>query len=231
MLDSELKTQRPVFSINAIQRSNRKTFSIQVTYDGRINIKVPQKASMNDIYFIINKNENWIRKKIAYYQNNPPVFHNFDEGEKFFYFGMEYPLILTDEIKVNFEFSGNEFVLNKQKKDEGLKLITDFYKAKAKKIFPIQTQNIANLLGLKIANVKISSARKVWGSCSGRSNINLVWRLIQAPPKTIDCIIVHELVHLFEMNHSKKYWDIVYRIMPDYELYEGWLNENQHKML
>lgn len=68
-----------------------------------------------------------------------------------------------------------------------------------------------------------------WGSCSAKRNINLSTRLLFAPPKVIDYVIIHELAHLVEMNHSRRFWDLVAAAMPDYEEQEKWLKKFGHR--
>ena len=65
-----------------------------------------------------------------------------------------------------------------------------------------------------------------WGSCSSEKNLNFNWKLILAPPEVLDYVVVHELCHLKEMNHSKAFWDEVGKVMPEYETYKLWLKEN-----
>lgn len=77
---------------------------------------------------------------------------------------------------------------------------------------------------IKSVNLKYNSSN--WGSCSSANNVNLSTRLLFAPNDVIDYVIIHELSHLYEMNHSKKFWDIVSQVMPNYKEKEKWLNEN-----
>ncbi len=77
---------------------------------------------------------------------------------------------------------------------------------------------------IKSVNLKYNSSN--WGSCSTKNNINLSTRLLFAPPAVIDYVIIHELTHLIEMNHSTKFWNIVKSIMPDYKQKEKWLKKN-----
>jgi predicted metal-dependent hydrolase len=73
-------------------------------------------------------------------------------------------------------------------------------------------------------NLKYNSSN--WGSCSSAKNVNLSTRLLFAPKDVIDYVIIHELAHLYEMNHSKKFWDIVSQVMPNYKEKEKWLSKN-----
>lgn len=78
----------------------------------------------------------------------------------------------------------------------------------------------------KIENVRLKNNHSNWGSCSSQRNINLSSRLLFAPTEVLDYVIVHELAHLKEMNHSPRFWKIVRDVMPDYELKEKWLKEH-----
>ncbi|MBI4687875.1 MAG: M48 family metallopeptidase [Nitrospirae bacterium] len=86
----------------------------------------------------------------------------------------------------------------------------------------------SSLSGLKYNRVKISDAQKRWGSCSAKGNLNFSWRLIMSPIRVIDYVVIHELAHLEERNHSKKCWNKVKIMLPDYEQYKEWLKENKH---
>lgn len=79
---------------------------------------------------------------------------------------------------------------------------------------------------IKSVNLKYNSSN--WGSCSSKGNINLSTRLLFAPDDVIDYVIIHELSHLIEMNHSPKFWNIVHQVMPNYKEKELWLDKNGH---
>jgi predicted metal-dependent hydrolase len=77
-----------------------------------------------------------------------------------------------------------------------------------------------------VRNVYLKYNHSNWGSCSVGSNINLSTRLLFAPPDVIDYVIIHELAHLIEQNHSNRFWAQVARAMPDYERHERWLKDH-----
>ena len=76
--------------------------------------------------------------------------------------------------------------------------------------------------------MKITNALKTWGSCSHQGNLNFTWRLIMAPLNVIDYVVVHELIHLDEKNHSRIFWDKVEILIPEYKGYKEWLKKNGH---
>lgn len=91
----------------------------------------------------------------------------------------------------------------------------------------MRAEYISNFVGLSYNKLKFSDAKKRWGSCSNQKSINLNWRLIMTPPEVIDYVIVHELVHTVELNHSKRFWEIVSKIIPDFKQSIKWLKENE----
>ena len=101
-----------------------------------------------------------------------------------------------------------------------------FYNEKALKLFKERGAYYSNLTGLFPRSIKISNARKRWESCSRTGNINLSWRLVLKPLAVIDYVIVHELAHLKHLNHSRKYWDYVGSVVPDYKVQRKWLKNN-----
>jgi len=90
-------------------------------------------------------------------------------------------------------------------------------RALAREILPGKVAHYANLMGLSPAHVKISGAKKRWGSCSSKGHLNFSWRLMLADEELIDYVVVHELAHLRVMNHSPRYWAVVAQVMPDYK--------------
>lgn len=86
-----------------------------------------------------------------------------------------------------------------------------------------------NQIGVKPNKITVKLRLKSrWGSCSSKGNLNFNSSLIQAPDSVIDYVIIHELAHLIELNHSPKFWNIVEKFCPDYQEAEKWLKDNQH---
>ena len=87
----------------------------------------------------------------------------------------------------------------------------------AKKILPAKTAYFANIMGLKYGRITITSAKTRFGSCSSKGNISYSFRLMKYPEAAIDYVVVHELAHILELNHSEKFWNIVASVFPDYK--------------
>ena len=104
------------------------------------------------------------------------------------------------------------------------------YKRQAKEYLQQKCRYYSEKMGLTPAAVKINSARTRWGSCNKNGEINFTFRLILAPEELIDYVVVHELAHLQEMNHSSAFWSVVGRTMPDYKERRKKLRDFQHQV-
>ena len=97
----------------------------------------------------------------------------------------------------------------------------------AERELPVRTRELALLHGIAIRRVSVRAQTTRWGSCSAKGTISLNWRLIHAPAYVVDYLIIHELMHRREMNHSARYWKLVATACPDYRRAEQWLKSRQ----
>ena len=93
-------------------------------------------------------------------------------------------------------------------------------------LIPPKVERYAQLLGVSYGRITIRSQRTRWGSCSSKGNLNFNCLLTQVPEQVMDYVIVHELCHRIEMNHSKQFWKLVEQMMPDYKTRRKWLKDN-----
>ena len=96
----------------------------------------------------------------------------------------------------------------------------------ARDIFTVKTAYYANLMQVTYHRISIREQKTRWGSCSSAGNLNFNWRLIFAPEEVLDYVVVHELAHRIEMNHSKAFYQIVAQVLPDYQASRKWLRDN-----
>ena len=98
--------------------------------------------------------------------------------------------------------------------------------AEARKVIPARCAYFAPLVGVTYGRVTIRTQRSRWGSCSAKGNLNFNCLLMKAPPEVLDGVVVHELCHLREMNHSARFYAEVTRVLPDYKRRRKWLKDN-----
>ena len=97
---------------------------------------------------------------------------------------------------------------------------------RANRIFPERSAFFALRMGVDYGRITIREQKTRWGSCTSEGNLNFNWRLIFAPEKVLDYVVVHELAHRKEMNHSPAFYAVVASVMPEYKIYEKWLRDN-----
>jgi len=90
-------------------------------------------------------------------------------------------------------------------------------KIKALPYLTERTKYFADIMGVKYSGIKITSAKKRFGSCNGKNSICYSWRLMQYPPEAIDYVVVHELAHIIYKNHSKDFYKLIEKYLPDYK--------------
>ncbi len=215
--------------IEKIIRQDRRTVSIQVTDDAKIIIKVPRHASKQDIEQVLEQHIRWIQNRLTRArQGKQWTQRKFTDGEKFLYLGYLYQLKLIDTHKAPLVLKDNVFYLERKYQPFARDIFEKWYRRKAAENFYNRVRIYAPLLGVEFRQLKLSSARTRWGSCSSNGNINIVWRLIMAPQWVIDYVIVHELAHLRHMNHSSSFWQLVEAVYPEYKQARNWLKQNGH---
>ncbi len=104
------------------------------------------------------------------------------------------------------------------------------YIAAARDIFTKKTAYYAAIMHVTYGRISIREQKTRWGSCSSKGNLNFNWRLIFAPEEVLDYIVVHELAHRREMNHSRAFYAIIEEVLPDYKKCRQWLKENGQKL-
>jgi predicted metal-dependent hydrolase len=214
--------------IEKIVRSRRRTIALVITPEAHIIVRAPHRAPAAMIDQMIREKSGWIRKKIGEIKQRPqaPV-HTYEEGEIFYFLGRTYPLHIREGFDGKIERTDRLCVCSTLKPDIRNR-VKHWYIGEAHKEIHARCMWFSMTTGYTPASIRVSDARRRWGSCTSRGGLNFSWRLIQAPLPIVDYVIVHELVHLRQPDHSKKFWAKVGEIMPDYEQRRKWLRENEH---
>jgi hypothetical protein len=212
--------------IEKIVRSKRKTIALVATDRATLVVKVPYFVSKVAINKVIEKHKSWINKRIAIAKTiEKPSSKGFISGESFLYLGRAYRLfIVYAQQEEPFKFD-NAFYLREDMQPFAKDVFINWYRDSAQKFISERVNYYSNLAGIKYNKVKITFAMKRWGSCSHKGNLSFTYRLVMAPIFVIDYVVVHELCHIIEHNHSKAFWEHVKVILPGYKNAREWLKE------
>jgi len=178
-----------------------------------------------DIWRFIEEKQDWINRKQAKAREEALPPRQFVDGEKFTFFGEEYPLRIVPDGKLALVLD-EEFKLKKSAQPQARSVFENWYKRQARKVLSERIEYFARSHNFQPKKLRISSARTRWGSCSAKGTLSLTWRLVMAPPEVIDYVVVHELCHLKALNHSKVFWANVSAIIPEYKKLRKWLKDH-----
>ena len=151
-------------------------------------------------------------------------------GEKFLYLGEWYPLEIQESgfEETPLKLAFGKFILHCDPTVEARNLFSLWYKKEAKAKITERVNDYSRRFQLFPEGIKITSARLRWGSCSRDNRLSFSWRIIMASLPVIDYILIHELCHIREKNHSRKFWAYLESVFPDYKEHKHWLRENGH---
>lgn len=216
-----------------IEYKKRKTVELKIDPTGVVRIKAPKGTDESVVLKILIKKGDWILKKIdeMFTKSKRIEKRSYEDGEEILFLGklLKLTIYRRDLTKTNISIVNNELIIsvpNKFEIEEISALVEKYYRKELKKIIDKRIGFYQNNFKIKPKNITIKSQKTRWGSCSSERNINFNWKLIMAPIEIIDYLIVHEMSHLVHMNHSKSFWSLVGKIMPDYKKRQNWLNEN-----
>jgi predicted metal-dependent hydrolase len=217
-------------------RKRRKTISLQISDKSELVIAAPYFTPIGEINRFVQEKQNWIHKTIQRHKEESlkNKAKEYITGEMFYYLGELFPLetFFEKNERQGLVFWSNRFYLNTAyAAEKGMSYFVAWYKKKATQHLRQRVDFFSHELNLRAKSIKITSAEKRWGSCSAEDNLSFSFRLIMAPPDIIDYVVVHELMHIKEKNHSTKFWQRVETVMPEYKTHRRWLKDNHHKFI
>lgn len=213
----------------------RKTLSLTIKQGGKIVIRAPRHVPLTEIDGFFNRKLAWIRSKLAAATVPRDKMDDEDLGAagKITFLGASYPVVIEGAAgrKAEISFDGECFLLAPEAAAAGKDLLRAWYRRAAAAFLPGRVSFFAGLWDSHPRSVRISKARARWGSCSADNRLAFSWRLIMAPPPVIDYVVVHELAHIREKNHSPRFWRLVEELCPDYRQQRRWLRSEGAALL
>ena len=207
----------------------RKKLTITVGRDRAVIVHAPEGTSEETVRRVVDAKRQWLYEKLRHpqkYRDQPPApGKELVSGELMPYLGKNYRIELVDSDSKLICFD-QKFFVPRSLESERQNAFRHWYKEKASERILPRVRQTAKALGVNVNDAKIIGSRFRWGSCTPKDNVNFNWRLIKAPMFVIDYVIVHELAHLIEPNHTPRFWNIVKAQVPGMEKAKAWLKEH-----
>ena len=217
--------------------SNRETMAIHVYPDTSVVIDAPLESSLDAVLDRVQNKAKWITKQQRLYRDHQPTITRtpiYESGETHYYLGKQYRLkIVQDAIQYVRFYRGRLYIHVDDHQDYTHKqaLLQKWYQDRARFIFSQQLDKCYPLVepfGIPYPNLKIREMKSRWGSTSPQGNITLNLKLIYVPKRLINYVVLHELCHLREMNHSPAYYALLGKVLPNWEQLREELNSLEY---
>ena len=221
-----------------LKRSNRKSLGLTIERDGAVIVRVPLNLGDEVVEKFVSEKRIWIQQKLAQKAsvNRKAPKREFVNGQGFLYLGRSYRLRYVDgsaEPSAQKKSDGQRlylrhgyFELDVRQERNARKLFISWYRGKTEEKLRGRIPRYDKRIGVQVERFGVSNLGHRWASHSRYGAINFNWRAVMAPIWVFDYILVHEMVHIIERSHSKSFWRLVSRVIPDYEEYAHWLNVN-----
>ena len=208
-----------------VNKAKVKNFYISIQ-NGEVVIKAPWYVTSSQIQDVVESKRKWIMEKLEEYQKSPRKAKEYLDGEKFQILGEEYSLnIYYKDINnaiLNVENGKIVIILPLRYAEEDnteqiKKMIDKMYYMVAEREVEAAMEKTRKMVGLAPEEYRIKKTKSVWGSCSSNRKITINQNLMMYSRKAVEYVVLHEVCHLKYMNHSKKFWEMVEKYMPDYK--------------
>ncbi|MEG3842320.1 SprT family zinc-dependent metalloprotease [Microcoleus sp. herbarium14] len=213
----------------ALQRSGRKTVGITIEREGELILTAPYDCPLEAIERIAEEKRFWIYTKLAEKELlfNEKTEKEYVNGEGFYYLGRSYRLLLIRSLtSASLRLHQGRFMLRYDQQSDAQKHFINWYIEHAQPWLQHRVNLFANRIGVSPNTIQVRDLGFRWGSCSINGNLNFHWRTIRLPPRIIEYIVAHELVHLHEPHHDAQFWKRLECAMPDFASRKQWLAEN-----
>ena len=213
-------------------RSQRKNVLLQALPEGKTRVYAPSYMHLREVDALVRSRitelagmhdalENQIREN--------RLMHPVDDGSRICVDGRAYSLELVQADRVRMELEGSICRLQLPDPNDEEQVRAALKQALSKRALARireRLETYAPRIGVDFGRVTIRDQRSRWGSCSAKGNLNFNWKLIMAPPEVLDYVVIHELCHRIEFNHSPRFWGLVRAQMPEYEDWKKWLDRH-----
>lgn len=197
-----------------LTRSKRKTIEVRIV-DGEAFVRAPMRMSQANINAFIAKKSGWILGHIEQQRSTLPEAIRYAEGELFPFMGGSYPLLFAQRMG----FDGEHLCIRPQSDQPGdvQSALRAMYQDYAAWHIPRRVEHYSSQFAGQVSGVRVREFKSQWGSCTAQNKLSFNTKLVLYPARVIDYVVVHELAHMAQRDHSRAFWALVANVLPDYK--------------
>ncbi len=222
--------------IHLIRRPYKSSIGLTVKPCGQIEMQGSKSVSFRELEDFLRSQWSWVEKQLDNWKQLRKKYpmKKFLAGESFLFQGRKIKLAFLSGTKgftVNHDHLIYEWTKHRELHPQFLRQnLLYFYEQEGKKLLKERVSFFSQQMNLLPSSLRIGSQKTLWGSCSNSGAISLNWRLLAAPLPVLEYVIIHELIHLKYLDHSKSFWQWVSRWCPDYLVQEKWLKNHSYAL-
>jgi predicted metal-dependent hydrolase len=204
-----------------------RRYLLRLDADGVARLVIPRRGSRAEGMRFLERSRDWLQRRHLQWRERQSERQPWHDGSTFLFRGEEVALRVESDLLGPTLFFADQALRGVTTTDDYRAAVQTHLRHLAERELPPRARELAHEHGIAISRVTVRAQKTRWGSCSARGTISLNWRLIHAPPFVSDYLIVHELMHRRQMNHSARYWKLVADAFPRWREAETWLKKTR----
>jgi hypothetical protein len=209
-----------------VRNVRARRYVLRLRPDGSARVTIPRGGTVAEAQRFAERNQEWLARQLQRQAARPTISHEWRPGTEIFFRGELVKIEVVTTVAARLIRFGSETIKATHAETDLRPAIERHLRQLAAAELPVKTLEYAARHQLFVRRVTVRNQKSRWGSCSRRGTISLNWRLIQTPDFVRDYIVLHELMHLRQMNHSARFWHEVEQACPDYPTAERWLKQH-----
>lgn len=235
-LESQMELAGKTIAYQWRKSARRRTVTLTIDPERGLVIHTPRRFAQKRVEQVMREKAQWVLKHITQMETRREASSAFtwQAGSLLPFRGGQLPLAFRPRPAKRTQVALEEnqiVVLHHQgappeKEADIQKILEKWYRQQAENHLEKAVEAYRFVVGASPAGMRVRAQKRRWGSCSAKGMLNLNWRLVLAPPEILEYVVVHELCHLLELNHSHRFWAHVARTMPSHATHRAWLREH-----
>lgn len=220
-------------SYTLLPGTDRNTTDIVIERNGQIVVRPPRSLTSEKVDAVVEAKRLWIYRNLAEWRdlNAAAVAREWVNGETFLYLGRSYRLSIVESAGTGLTLKDGRFLLSRSVIErDGVvgarRAFETYYSERALERVRARIRYYAPKVGVETRSVEVKDIGFKWASCTKMGALAFHWKCMMAPARVFDYLVVHELCHLIQRNHSAAYWNEVDKVMPDYRERKDWLRKH-----